>query len=143
MALTAAVVLAASGCASVPMAPKERDDGAKTFATRSGMANLYIYRSSSLGTAVKFPVVLDGKMMGELPGKTFILAPVAPGPHTVYVSAENSESVAVDAQPGTNHYVRVSPAIGWLSARVGVAIVSDEKEARNEVVECSLIQGMP
>jgi hypothetical protein len=141
--LLAVVLAVASGCASVPMAPKDRDDAAKSFATRPDMANLYVFRSSSFGAAVKFPVTLDGKLVGELPGATFLLATVPPGSHTVYVSAENSETQSVVAQAGRNHYVRVSPKMGWLSARVGVELVTDEQAAQTEIVGCGLISGMP
>ena len=58
------VALLAGGCASVPMASDDKDAAAKSFAAKAGKANVYVYRSESLGAAIKIPVVLDGKLVG-------------------------------------------------------------------------------
>jgi hypothetical protein len=124
------------------MASKERDAAAKSFATSADQSNLYVYRASEWGTAVKFPVTLDGRMLGELPGATFIFLPVAPGPHTLYVSGENSKTLSFTAEAGKSVYIKVTPTMGWASAGVSLTLMTDEKEAREDVKGCNLIQGM-
>ena len=137
-----ALLLAASGCATVQMAAKESDTAAKAFATRPDAANLYVYRASSFGLAVKYPVIVDGKMLGELPGSTFLLVPVAPGQHMVLVTAESNKTVQFTAEAGQNVYVKVTPAMGFFSAGVSLTLMTDENEARQDVSGCSLIQVM-
>lgn len=141
-ALLLALFLAAAGCASVPMAAKEADAAAKAFTARPDSANLYVYRASSWGAAVKYAVVLDGRMLGELPGSTFILVPVAPGPHNLFVTAENNKTIQFTAEAGKNVYIKVTPAMGFLSANANLYLMADENEARQDVRGCELIQVM-
>jgi starvation-inducible outer membrane lipoprotein len=50
-----------TGCASVPMAPKEQDAASKAFsAPSSNMAGVYIYRNSFLGKALTKALYVDG-----------------------------------------------------------------------------------
>lgn len=141
-AALAALLAAASGCATVPMAAPDRDLAAKTFATQPDAANLYVYRASSFGAAVKFPVTVDGKMMGELPGSTYLLVRVPPGPHTVGVVAQTNKTQDLTAEAGRNHYVKVTPAMGFLQAAANLTLMTDEKEAQEDVKGCALIQGL-
>lgn len=139
----AVLLAAASGCASVPMAPPDRDLAAKTFAPQPGTANLYVYRASSFGTAVKFPVTVDGKFMGELPGSTYLLTTVQPGPHVVGVVAQTNKTQDFTAEAGKNHYVKVTPAMGFIQAAANLTLMTDEKEAQEDVKGCFLIQVGP
>lgn len=136
------LLFSAIGCASVPMADSKRDEAAKKFTARPDMANVYVYRTSRFASAVKYPVALDGKLLGELPGKTFIVTTVPPGAHQIYVSGEKPEIQSFTAQAGKNHFVKVSPRMGWASARANVEIMNDEKEAMSDVDSCSLIEGL-
>ena len=142
LALLFVVFLSAGGCATVPMAPKEKDAAAKTFAAAPELANLYVYRASEWGSGVKYPVTLDGKMLGELPGSTFIFVQVAPGPHTLYVSAESSKTVSFVAEGGKSVYIKVTPVMGWVTPNVSLTLMTDEKEAQEDVKGCNLIQGL-
>jgi hypothetical protein len=81
-------------------------------------------------------------MLGELPGKTFILTTVAPGTHTLFVSAEKQETRSITADAGKNLFVKVSPKMGWASARVDVDVIQDEKKGMSDVVSCKLVQGL-
>ena len=137
---TAAMIL--TGCATVPMASKEMDAAAKSFDVRPDQANLFVYRASEWGTAVKFPVTLDGRMLGELPGSTFIFLPVAPGPHKLFVSGESTKTLSFTAEAGRNIYVKVTPTMGWVSAGVSLTLMTDENEAKQDVVGCTLIESM-
>jgi Protein of unknown function (DUF2846) len=141
--LAASLVVAASACTSVPMASGRADRAAKTFATEQDMSNLYVYRAASTGPAVNFPVAVDGKVVGELPGATFLMAKVPPGPHTVIVSAENGPAENVIAEPGRNHYLRVSPRMGFLAARAAIDVVTDEHAAQLDISSCRLIFAQP
>ena len=59
--ILAGVVSLFSGCASVDLADTEADAEAKTFAVPSdGTGNVYIYRNSPFGTALKKDLWIDG-----------------------------------------------------------------------------------
>ena len=118
------------------------DASAKAFTASADKANVYVYRVSEIGTAVKFPAALDGKALGELPISTFILVSVAPGPHKLYVSAGNSKTLEFTAEPGRNVYVKASAGLGWLSASVDLTLMKDEKQAKQDLMGCNLIEGM-
>ena len=63
---TAVAVTFLSGCASVPMEGKEQTDMAKKFDPPSDEnAGLYIYRTGSVGGALKKYIWVDGKCVGE------------------------------------------------------------------------------
>ncbi len=133
------LLLGAAGCATVPMAAKEHDDAAKTFTTQPDVTNLYVYRASTFGFAVKFPIAVDGRLLGELPGSTYIFVTVPPGAHTLLVSAETNKTLEFTTEAGKNVYIKVTPAMGFLSANANLYLMADEEEARQDVRGCALI----
>jgi len=136
-AVLAAVL--ASGCASVPMAGAEEDAAAKSFAVRPGKANIYVYRNESMGAAIKMPVVLDGKLVGDTAAKTYYVLEVNPGIHTVVSKTENDSSVNVDAVAGRNYFLWQEVKMGLMTARSSLQQV-DEATGKAGVSECKLVQ---
>jgi hypothetical protein len=133
-----AVVLA-SGCASVPMASSEQDTAAKSFATKPGKANVYVYRNESMGAAIKMPVAVNGKLVGDTAAKTYLLLEVAPGQHTITSKTENDSSVTVNAVAGNNYFLWQEVKMGLMVARSNLQQV-DEKTGRAGVEECKLVE---
>ncbi|HKQ30066.1 MAG TPA: DUF2846 domain-containing protein [Burkholderiales bacterium] len=143
-AFAAAVLLSAmlvTGCASVPMASPERDAKAKTFATQPGKANIYIYRNESIGAAVKMPVMVDGKLVGDTVSKTFILTSVNPGKHTILSKTENDSTLDIMAERGKNYFVWQEVKMGMWSARSSLQLVG-EATGKKSVGECKLVEGV-
>jgi hypothetical protein len=132
-------VVLASGCASVPMAPPEQDTAAKSFATKPGKANIYVYRNETMGAAIKMPVALNGKLVGDTASKTYLLLEVAPGQHTVTSKTENDSTVTVNAAAGRNYFLWQEVKMGLVVARSNLQQV-DEKTGRAGVEECKLIE---
>jgi hypothetical protein len=132
----------ATGCASVPMAAKEADLAAKEFKTVPGRANLYVFRDESMGAAVKMPVVLDGRLLGDTAAKTFLLATLEPGPHSLLSKTENDARLDFLAQPGKNVFVWQEVKMGLLAARSALHLL-DEASARERVNACSLAVSEP
>ncbi len=129
--------LLASACASVPMASPEMDRTAKEFRVTPEKSNLYVFRDESLGAAVKMPVLLDGRSLGDTAAKTFLLASVEPGTHALVSKAENDAQLDFTAVAGKNVYVWQEVKMGILSARSALRLV-DEASARQRITECSL-----
>lgn len=132
----AAILL--TGCASVPMATPEQDAAAKSFTVKADKANLYIYRNESFGGAVKMPVLVDGKMVGDTMKMSYIKYEVAPGAHTIISKAENDAELKVDAAAGKNYFVWQEVKMGVWSARSALSLVDAEK-GQAGVKECKLI----
>ena len=141
MKLLLVAVIASSlvGCASVPMGDAKQDAALKTFSAPTDKAGVYIYRNESMGAAVKMDVELDGKAIGQTAANTYLYKEVLPGKHTITSKAENSDSVEIDAKPGTLSYVWQEVKMGVLYARTKLHIVG-EPEGKKGVLETSLAE---
>lgn len=134
----AAVVLA-SGCASVQMASPEMDSAAKSYAVKPGTANVYLYRNEQMGAAIKMPVALNGKMVGDTAAKTYLLLQVPPGRHTLVSKTENDSTLTLDVAAGRNYFVWQEVKMGLMVARSQLQLV-DEATGKAGVAECKLAQ---
>jgi hypothetical protein len=137
MIAAALVAMSLVGCASVPMADAKQDAAAKTFTAPAGKAGIYVYRNETMGSAVKMDVAVDGKPLGQTAAKTFLYTEVAPGKHTIASTAENTDTVDVDAQAGTLTYIWQEVKMGVMSARSKLHIVGDS-EGKKGVGETQL-----
>jgi uncharacterized protein YceK len=133
------IVALVSGCASVPMATTEQDSAAKTFVTKPGKANIYVYRNESMGQAIKMPVALDGRLVGDTAARTYLLLEVDPGRHTLVSKTENDSILQVDAAAGKNYFVWQEVKMGMFAARSMLQLV-DETAGKAAVAECKLIE---
>lgn len=134
-----AVLVFASGCASVQMASPEQDTAAKSFTVKPGKANIYVYRNETFGAALKMPVALDGKQVGETASKTYLALEVSPGPHTVVSKTENESTVKLNTVAGRNYFLWQEVKMGMISGRSNLQEV-DEATGKAGVGECKLIQ---
>jgi hypothetical protein len=133
------MLVLASGCASVQMAPPEQDTAAKSFAVKPGKANIYVYRNETMGAAIKMPVALDGKLVGDTASKTYLLLEVDPGPHTVVSKTENDSTVTLNAAAGRNYFLWQEVKMGLMMARSALQEV-DDATGKAGVAECKLVQ---
>jgi hypothetical protein len=135
-----AFALLAVGCASVPMAPPEVDLAAKQFKPTPGKANVYVFRDESIGAAVKMPILLDGRLLGDTAARTFLLTAVDPGPHQLLSKTENDSVFAFTAVPGSNLFVWQEVKMGVWSARSKLQQV-DDAAGKARVMACKLAVG--
>jgi len=135
----AVVALSLVGCASVNMGDAQKDASTKKFTAPKDNAAVYIYRNESMGGAVKMDVKLDGKPIGQTAAKTFLYKEVAPGKHTISSKAENTDTVEIDAKPGTLFYVWQEVKMGVLYARTKLHLVG-EVEGKKGVLETKLAE---
>ena len=132
--------MALTGCASVPMADEKQDQALKAFTVAPDKAGLYIYRNESIGAGVKMTVSVDGQTIGQTAAKTYLFREVTPGRHTVSSAAENTDSLEVNARPGTLTYIWQEVKMGMLYARTRLHLV-DEATGRQGVRESRLATG--
>jgi hypothetical protein len=133
--------LAVSGCASVPLTDKEADEAAKTFETKPGLANIYVYRNESYGAAVKLPVYLDGVKMGATAADTYMMLRVHPGRHTLVSNPEKDVPLHIVAVAGHNYFVWQEVKTGVRRARSELHLV-DEAEGKEGVEECDRAESL-
>lgn len=116
--------VAAGGCASVSLLPEELDAKAKGFAPPPQKANIYVTRQVMLGGAHLFQIFLDGKLTGSIASGTFLLFEVEPGNHQVAVVGQESQhAVTLAVAAGENHFLDVSPLIGWIAPRAELVLL--------------------
>jgi hypothetical protein len=95
-----------------------------------------------MGAAIKMPVLLDGRAVGDTAAKTFMLLEVDPGSHTIVSKTENDATLKVDAVAGRNYFVWQEVKMGMMMARSQLHLV-DEAQGKAGVAECNLIQPSP
>lgn len=140
-ALILASAAIVSGCASVPLAPKEADAALKTFTAPSAdKSALYIYRNSFVGQALKKTVRLDGTIIGETANKVYFYKEITPGEHTIATESEFSDNtINFVAEPGKTYFAEQYIKLGAFVGGAGLRMV-DEETGRKNVNECSLAQ---
>jgi hypothetical protein len=139
MFVTAVLAAILAGCASVPMGDAKQDAALKTFTVPADKAGLYIYRNESMGAAIKMDVEVDGKAIGQTAANTYLYKEVAPGKHLITSKAENTDSIEIEAKPGTLNYVWQEVKMGLMYARTKLNLV-DEAEGKKGVLETKLAE---
>lgn len=130
-------LLILAGCASVPMGDPQRDAELKTFSVPQEKAAIYVYRNENMGGAVKMPVTLDGKILGDTAAKTYLYSEVEPGRHQLISKAENDSTLDVDTVAGKIYYVWQEVKMGVMYARSKLQLV-DDTTGQNGVKESKL-----
>lgn len=136
-----ATIIASSliGCAPVPMGDSKNDAALKTFSVPADKSGVYIYRNESMAAAVKMDVEIDGQAIGQTAAKTYLYKEVAPGTHTISSKAENTDSVQIDAKPGTLNFIWQEVKMGLLYARTKLHMVG-EADGKKGVLESRLAE---
>jgi hypothetical protein len=137
--LLGAIIIAASGCASVSMAPAEQDTKAKSFAAAADKANVYVFRNESMGAAVKMEVAVDGKLIGKTASKTYFLVQLAPGKHTIVSQEDPEKKLDITVAAGKNYFVWQEVKMGVWAAGSKLSLV-DDAVGKAGVAESSMIE---
>ncbi len=118
-----------------PLAPAAADAEGKRFAPPAGKANIYVARTSVIGSRYRFGVLLDGKPAGLVALDTYLLLQVDAGQHNVTVTTpENRYEVAVDARDGQNYFYEAV-------SRTGVSYANAELRPLSDAEGRRLVQG--
>jgi len=127
----------------VPTANLDSDAQAKTFATRPGVAQIYLYRNESFGAGFKMEIFLDNNEVAATLAKTYVVLEVPPGEHTVAASSgRNVSAINVLAEPG-NHYfvwqeIKFGMEAGFFAPQTLLHLV-DEQTGEAGVRQCELV----
>lgn len=139
LAFFASTMLLLGGCASVPMASLEQDQAAKSFKPDESKSKIYVYRNENFGAAIKMPVLINDKLVGDTAAKTFLVEEVDPGKHLIVSKTENDAMLEIQAEAGQIYYVWQEVKMGAFSARSKLHLM-DESEGQAGVRQCKLIK---
>ncbi len=133
-------LLVLAGCASVPTQDAAQSEKAKQFAAPSnGNAGLYIFRSGSLGGALKKDIWVDGECLGESAPNVFFFREVAGDKeHKISTESEFSPNdLAITTASGKIYYVRQYMKMGVFVGGANLETV-DEDKARKQIAKLKL-----
>lgn len=135
------LLLVMTGCASVPMAPKEEDTAKKQFnAPSSTSSGLYIYRNMALGGALKKGVYINDEVIGKTAPMTFFYKEVSPGEHKISTESEfGLNHLDIKTEGGKNYFIRQYIKMGLFVGGSALEQITEE-EGRKGVLECNLAQ---
>lgn len=112
--LIALALILLSGCATTQMLEPEQPPD---LSVKEDSALLVILRDTFFGGAIVFWNYLDGKLIGETMGNTYIVAEVPPGEHYVVTETENTAVAHLDFEAGKRYFLRQGIAMGIWRAR--------------------------
>lgn len=138
--LSIGVMLLMSGCAKVPMAPKDDSDQAKLLSNPSqGEAGLYVFRASGIGTALKKSIYVNNKCLGESAPNVFFYTPVKGDmEHEIATQSEFSPNkLKIKTQSGKNYFVRQYIKMGVFVGGANLEVV-DEDEGKQAIQELEM-----
>ena len=129
-----------TGCATVPMASADLDKAKKEFpAPSEGKSGLYVYRNSSLGSAYKLTVSVDGAAIGETAANTYIYKELPPGTHEISSeSTFGNKKPSIDFQKGINYFFHQSVIFNSFGDTTLRQVTEDE--GKKGVLETKLAQ---
>ncbi len=129
-------LLAGCGASSQMITPEK----APVLTPKSGSALLVILRDTWFGGGVTFFNYLDGKLIGETQGNTYLVKEVAPGPHYVMVASENTAVAYLNFQPRKRYFLREGVAMGVWRARSSGFTPVPTAEAMESIKNCTYLQ---
>lgn len=124
------VLLALSGCASVPTAETTESNEVKIVdAPKEGKAGLYIYRNQSFrGALLKKFVYVNGECLGEtVPGVYFYKEVEGGTDYTISTESEFSENhLTVKTEAGHNYFINQYIKSGLFVGGANLKLVEDD-----------------
>lgn len=129
----------AIGCASAPMATPERDMTAKAFSSIADKAVVYIYRDENFGGAVKIPIIVNSRIIGDTVAKSYFRIVLDPGPCEVQCKAESDSRQSFQTEAGKVYFLRQEMKMGMFVAGCMMHLIP-EAEGRMAIARCKLLE---
>jgi len=125
----AGMLIMATGCATVPLAPVEMDTASKRFDPPSeGTAGVYIYRRWwGAGTILKRELRINGKSLGKTAPGVYFHVEVDPGTHTLATEGEfDFNTLRFTADEGSLYFFTqvITPGI-FVGSSVVMSVAED------------------
>lgn len=121
---------------------KLNDKDLKNMKPPEGKGLIYLIRSRSTGTLIKFKVFVNDEYIGATKGKNFLYKIVDPGHYKILSKAENQHEIEFEVEAGKIYYVLQKIRLGVIKARVRMYL-TDEGEGRTRLKKCKLSKVLP
>ena len=131
------IIFVISGCAATSMIAPERQP---TLTPGADKATVVIIRDAFIGRAIVFWNYVDGKLIGETKGKTYIATEVIPGKHYLVVTSENTAVAQIDFKPGKIYYLREEVTMGMWRARTTGFSPMTQQDAKEAINACTYLE---
>jgi hypothetical protein len=119
-------LLATLGCAS---SDYMRTASGPVGAPAADTATVVFLRPSGGATAIRTTILdIEGRFIGDTLSSSYFAANVPPGEHVFFAWAENTSALRATLAPGKTYYVKVSPRMGVLSARMQLLAIKPGSE---------------
>ena len=125
------LVFLLSSCASTTQyvkAPSDNNTGESM--NNETMAQIYVLRPSSFGSAITYKIYQGETFIGELGPKSYLSWVVNPseGEISIFSKAENYDMLRLVPKAGSTYYIKQKVKMGWVMARTELEWMN-EKEA--------------
>ncbi|MBU2018193.1 MAG: DUF2846 domain-containing protein [Bacteroidetes bacterium] len=93
------------------------------------MATIYVLRRSSFGSAIKFWIYQDEKLIGKLGPKSYLAWTVKPDGKdlTIMSKSENKDMLTINPQAGKTYYIKQKVKMGIAIARTGLEFIEENE----------------
>ncbi|HRP88884.1 MAG TPA: DUF2846 domain-containing protein [Edaphocola sp.] len=93
--------------------------------SNNDMATIYVLRPSSFGSAIKFGIYQDEKLIGKLGPKSYLAWTVKPDGKeiTIISKSENKDILTINPQPGKTYFIKQKVKMGIAIARTGLEFI--------------------
>ncbi|WP_370476565.1 DUF2846 domain-containing protein [Tamlana flava] len=118
------------GCAATTQYVQVSDSNKKSNNYSSEtMAQIYVLRPSSFGSAITFKIYQNEKFIGELGPNSYLAWQVDPanGQIEVISKSENYSVLSVTPEAGKTYYIKQKVKMGWIMARTDLELLSEEE----------------
>lgn len=90
-------------------------------------ATIYVVRTNNFGSAIKFKIYQDDKLIGKLGPKSFLAWNVdcSKGAFSIFSKSENKDMVRINPQPGKTYYIKQKVKAGLVIARSGLEFITE------------------
>ncbi len=93
------------------------------------MATIYVLRTSSFGSAIKFGIYQDEKLIGKLGPKSYLAWTVKPDGKklTIMSKSENKDMLTINPQAGKTYYIKQNVKMGIAIARTELEFIEENE----------------
>ncbi len=127
------VAVLVTGCASGPKFAEVKDRISKQGPDEG---RIYLYRTTTLGAALKPQIKLNGKSIGKSVAKGFMYVDAKPGNYEIMTSTEVDRKLSFTLKEGQTRYVKFNVSMGFFVGHVYPKLV-ENAVGKKEIQECS------
>lgn len=125
------LVFLLSGCASTTQyvkAPSDNSTGKNM--NNESVAQIYVLRPSSYGSAITYKIYQGETFIGELGPNSYLtwVVDLSEGEVSIISKAENYDMLKLVPKAGSTYYIKQKVKMGWITARTKLEWMN-EKEA--------------